>query len=148
MWIILVPIGSRHHILQGDFCELMFVGVADYGANTWQGGDFGWGALGVASGDDDFGQRILALDAADGGAGILIGGVCDSAGIQDYEVGFVGCCAGEAAGFELAFEGGAVGLGGAASEILDVVGGHGTIVAQSVRLRLPPEHASGQSSVP
>jgi hypothetical protein len=126
----------------------MFVGIADDRADSGQGGDFGGSALGVASGDDDFSEGILALDAADGGAGILIGGVCDSAGIQDYEVGFVGCGAGEAAGFELAFEGGAVGLGGAASEIFDVVGGHGTMVAQSVRLRLPPEHAGAQSSAP
>src|SRR5260370_4407731 len=34
---------------------------------------------------------------------------------------------GEAAGFELAFESCAVGLGGAASEVFYVVGGHGTV---------------------
>ena len=45
--------------------------------------------------------------------------------------------AGEAAGFELTFESGAIGLGGATSEVFDVVGGqgaiHGTIVAYARR---------------
>ncbi len=87
-------------------------------------------ALGVASGDNDFCQRILALNAADGGAGVLIGGIRDGASVQDDEVGLGGGGASEAAGFELAFEGGAVGLGGTASEVLHVEGGHRIIVAQ------------------
>src|ERR1700688_2878279 len=123
-------------ILEGDFGELMFVGVADYGGDTGQSGDFRGSALGVASGDDDFCHRILALHAADGGAGVLIGGIRDRAGVENYEVGVGRGSAGETAGFELAFESGAVGLSGAASEVFDVKSLHGTIVAHGRRLRL------------
>jgi hypothetical protein len=62
--------------------ELMFVGVADYCGDAWQCGDFVGSALSVASGDYDFCQRILARDAANGGAGVLIGGISDGTSIQ------------------------------------------------------------------
>jgi hypothetical protein len=115
---------------------LVFVGVADHGGDAGEGRDFFGSALGVASGDDDFCQRILALHAADGGAGVLIGGMGDGAGVHYYQVGFSGGGRCEAAGFELTFEGGAVGLSGAASEVFDVEGGHGTMVAHGASLRL------------
>jgi len=105
------------------------VGVADYGGDAGEGGDFFGCALGVASGDENFGVGIVALEAADGGAGVLVGGVSDGAGVEDDEVGVVFLGAGEAAGFELALERCAIGLGGAASEVFDVEGGHGDIVA-------------------
>ncbi len=62
----------------------MFVRVADHTANAGQGCDFLWGALCIASRNNNFSQRILALHPADGGAGILVGGIRDGAGIQDY----------------------------------------------------------------
>lgn len=127
--IVLISIRSCEAMVQGEFSELVFVGVADHAGDAGQGGDFRGGALGVASGDDDFSQRVLALNPADGGAGILIGGMCDGAGVQDDEVGLGGWRVGEAAAFELAFEGGAIGLSGAASKVFDVEGGHGTMVA-------------------
>ena len=68
----------------------MFVGVADYGGDAGECGDFFGGALGVASGDDDFRVGITALYAADGGAGVLIGGVGDGAGVEDDEIGVGG----------------------------------------------------------
>jgi hypothetical protein len=116
-------------ICQSDFGEVVFVGVADYCGHAGEAGDFFGGALSVASGDDDSCRGVLAADAADGGAGILIGGTCDGASIQNHQVGLAGRCAGQTAGFELAFEGGAVGLSGAASEVFDVEGGHEDIVA-------------------
>jgi len=117
-------------LIQDNFGQLVFVGVANDATDAGQGGDFRGSTLSVTSGDDDFSQRILALHAADGGAGILIGGMRNRAGVQDYEVGVGRGGAGQAAGFELAFERGAVGLGGAASEIFDVVSAHGIMVAQ------------------
>jgi hypothetical protein len=110
---------------QGDFGEAVFVGVADYGSDAGEGGDFFGGALGVASGDENFGVGIVTLEAADGGARVLVGGVSDGAGVEDDEVSFVFLGGSEAARFELALEGGAIGLGGAASEVFHVEGGHG-----------------------
>jgi len=107
----------------------MFVRVADHGTDAGQRRNFFGSALGIASGDDDFCQRILAPYAADGGASILIRGIRDRASIQNNKVGFSGAGADEAAVFELAFDGRPVGLGGATSEVFDVVGRHTTIVA-------------------
>ena len=104
---------------------MVFVGVANYGGYAGECGDFMGSALGITSGDDDFGVWILPLDAADGGAGILIGGGGDGAGVQQNQVGLRGGSVSEAASFELALEGGAIGLGGAAAKVFDVVGGHG-----------------------
>jgi len=126
---------------QNDVGELVFVGVADDGADAGERGNFFGSALGVASGDDNFCGRILAAYAADGGAGILIGGSGDGASVEQDEVGVGGGGAGQAASFELAFEGGAVGLSGAASEICDVKGGHGIMVAQAAEL-------CGHTSIP
>ncbi len=81
---------ERVMFLEHDFGELMFVRVADHSGYARQRGDFFGSALGVASGDNNFCQRILALHAANGGAGILIGGIGDGAGIQDDEVGLCG----------------------------------------------------------
>ena len=68
---------------QSDFCQLMLVGIADDQSHAGQRGDLFRGALRVTSGDHDSGLRILAADAADGGARILIGAGRDGAGIQD-----------------------------------------------------------------
>jgi hypothetical protein len=81
--------------------------------------------LGIASGDDNFCQRILALHTSNRRSRILVGGICHCTGVQDYEVGLSRGGAGETSSVELEFQGSAVGLGGAASEIFNVVGGHG-----------------------
>src|SRR5271156_3014261 len=109
----------------------MLMGVADHSGYAGQRRNFLGSALGVASRDNNLRQRILALHAPDGGARVLIGGTGYGAGIQYDEVGL--CCRGwvQPPRCELAFEDGAVGLSGAASEVFHVVGGHGTIVAQS-----------------
>src|ERR1700752_2060173 len=103
--------------------------IADDLGDAGDGGVFLGGALGVASGDDDLGVGILAVDAADGGAGIVIGGGGDGAGIEHDEFGAGGGGrARESLLLKLALDRGAVGLGGAASEILDVESCHGTSV--------------------
>jgi hypothetical protein len=70
------------------------------------------------------------MGAADGGAGIMIGGSGDGAGIQDDNSGggWIGGAL-KAALLELTLDGSAVGLGGAATEIFDVKAEHGTILA-------------------
>ena len=109
--------------------QQMLVRIADDLGDAADGGDFFGGALGVASGDDDLGVGILAVDAADGGTGIVIGGGGDGAGIEYNEFGFTRSGGGiESLLLELALDRGAVGLGGAASEILDVESCHGTSV--------------------
>jgi hypothetical protein len=59
----------------------MFVGVADYQAYAGERDDFFRGALGIAAGYYNSRFGILAADAADGGAGVLIGGGGDGAGV-------------------------------------------------------------------
>jgi hypothetical protein len=49
---------------------------------------------------------------------------------------------GQASAFELMFQSGAVGLGGAASEVFHVEGGHATMVAQVRRLRRMRQYAA------
>jgi hypothetical protein len=111
-------------IIEGDFCELMFVGVADYAGDTRQRGDFRGGALRITSGNDDLCERILPLRAADCGTRILIRGIGDGASVQNYQIRFGRWSEGKAPGFELAFESGAVGLSSTASEVFDVIGRH------------------------
>ena len=60
----------------------MFVRVADDLGHAGEGGDFFRGALRVAAGDDDLGFGIFAMNAADGGAGVLVGRGGDSAGVE------------------------------------------------------------------
>ena len=43
--------------------------------------------MGVAAGDDDFGERILGVDTADGGAGGTIGVGGYGAGVENYKFG-------------------------------------------------------------
>ena len=65
------------------------------------------------------------MDFADGVAGLGIGGGGDGAGVHDDDGGGVESRGeGAAAVEELALEGGAVGLRGAAAELLDEEGGH------------------------
>ena len=67
-----------------DFCQMVFVRVADYYAYAGERGDFFWGALSVASRHYDLCFGILAADAADGGARVLICCGRDRAGVHHY----------------------------------------------------------------
>ena len=90
-----------------------------------QGRDFFGGALGITACNYDACFGILAADSTDCGTGILIGACRDRTGVQNYDR-----CplrtrgAGQALFFELAFQGGAVGLRGAASEVFYKESGH------------------------
>jgi len=81
--------------------------------------------LRVAAGDDDLRGGIYGMELADGVAGLGVGGGGYGASVQDYHVGGAwGVCEGAATIEELAFDGGTVGLGGAAAELFDVKSGH------------------------
>jgi hypothetical protein len=117
-----------------DLGECVLVGVADDHGHAWESGDFFRGALRVATCDHDLGAGILAAYAADGGAGVLVRAGSHGAGVHYYHGGLGGSGgAGHAALFELAFEGGAVGLRGAAAEVFYVVSGHLVMLAHCVR---------------
>ena len=101
------------------------MGIADDPGDAGEGGEFIGGALGVAAGDDDAGGGVGGVEFADGVASLGIGCGCYGAGVDDDDVGACGFERGsEAAIEELAFEGGAVSLGGAAAELFDVERGH------------------------
>jgi hypothetical protein len=103
----------------------MLMGIANDDAHPGQGGEFFGSALGIASGDHDAGFGILPADAADGGAGVLIGAARDSAGIQNDHRSFARARrACESLVLELAFQSGSIGLCGATSEILYEETGH------------------------
>jgi hypothetical protein len=101
------------------------VRVADDLSDTWDRGNFFRRALGVASGNYDLSVRIFPMDAADGCAGIVIGSVSDGARIEHNEFSFCRSTgASQSTLFELALDRRAVGLGGSASEVLDVESCH------------------------
>ena len=106
----------------------MFVRVANHGADPGQSRDLLGRALRVASRNDDFCERILPPHPTNRGPSIRIPRIRHRAGVQNNKIGLSRSGASQAAGFELALEGRAVSLIGTATEILDVVGWHSTIV--------------------
>src|SRR5258708_38895393 len=131
----------------------MFVGVADDEADAGQRRDFFRSALCVASGHYDSCFRILAANAADRGARILVRAGGHGAGIHHDYGGLRrsrGAC--DTVLLELAFEGGAVSLSGAAAKVLYIVSGHVSYgnadftspqdrQSQKPRARAPAPHA-------
>lgn len=108
----------------------MLVRVADYQTYARKGGDFFGSALCVAAGDHDPGLGIFPMNAANGGAGVLVGGGGYGAGVEDSDSG-IGRLVGalQSALLKLTLDGRAVRLGGAASEILHVESSHASILA-------------------
>ncbi len=107
----------------------MLVRVADDERDAVERGNLLGSALGIASGHQDAGRRVGAMDAPDGGARILIGRRSDGAGIQNDDFGLgCGACPRQSALGQLAFNGRAVGLGGSTSEIFHVETAHQIII--------------------
>ena len=75
------------HRVQRDFSKLVLVRVADHRTYAREGGDFFRGALRVAAGDDDLAAGVVAMNAADGGAGVLVGRGGYGAGVEDNDSG-------------------------------------------------------------
>lgn len=96
------------------------VAVAENGGDAGERGQFLRGALGVAAGDDDAGQGVAAMGAADEGARGAVGLGGDAAGVDKNELGAVGDLKRMARGAEARGNGFAIGSGGAATEVLNV----------------------------
>ena len=75
-----------------DLPDRVFVGVAHDPFHAWQGGKFFGGALRVTTGDQDPACGVLAADATNCGAGVLVRGGGDSAGVQNDNFGLLGRC--------------------------------------------------------
>jgi len=101
------------------------VGVAHDVGDAGEGGEVFRGALGVAAGDDDPGSWVVGMKLTDGVASLGVGGGGNGASIKDHDVSR-GCGAswGAATVEELSLDGGAIGLGGAATELLNIKGRH------------------------
>jgi hypothetical protein len=110
--------GSRERIDEpGDFG---FVGIAYDPGDTGKRGQLFGSTLGVAAGDDDADGRVGGVKLSDGVAGLGVGGSGDGAGVDDDDVGSSGRGGSGATAVEqLALEGGAIGLRGAATELFD-----------------------------
>ena len=52
-----------------------------------KGGNFFGSALRVTSGDDELAAGVLAVNAADGGTGVLVGCGGDGAGVEHDDLG-------------------------------------------------------------
>lgn len=105
--------------------DLRLVGIAHDEGNSRESGELFGRALGVAAGDDDARGRIGGVKFADGVARLGIGGSGDGASVQDDDIGRVSLGSDLAALFaQLAFDGGAIGLRGAAAKLFDVESGH------------------------
>jgi len=79
-----------NNVVQGDLSQLVLMRVANDAADAGKGCDLFRGTLGIAAGYDDLGLRILATQAANRGAGILISGASDRAGIEHDHLGLSG----------------------------------------------------------
>ena len=122
--------------------NLCLMGITNHPFDAVHLREFIGRALGVAAGYENAGGGIFAADTADGGPRIVVRGRSDRAGVQDDDIGcFAGWREGKSASGDLGFERGAIGLCGAASEVLheELPMGHMLILAESFtvqRLRL------------
>ena len=116
-------------ITGGDLGKAMLVRIAHHERNAIEGGDLLGSALRIASGDEDAGRRVGAMNAADGRTRILIGGRGDGAGVQYNEFGFRRRAGSRQTAIgQLALNRRAVGLGGATSEVFYKETAHGSII--------------------
>src|SRR5258705_12380391 len=105
--------------------DLGFVGIADDKADARESRDFFRCALGVTTGYEDARCRIGSVNFANGIAGLSVSGGGDGAGVENHDVGQRRIGRERAALFaQLAFDGRAIRLGGAAAELLDKKGAH------------------------
>ena len=101
------------------------MGVADDQGNAGESGEVVRCALSVTTGDNDASGGIRRVNLTDGVASLSVGGGRDRAGVENNDVGrrAIGRD-GAALIAQLALNGGAIGLRGAAAELFNVEGGH------------------------
>src|SRR6266404_2482966 len=103
-----------------EFWDLGLVGIAYDKGDAGESGDFFGRALGVAAGNEDARSWIGRVNFANGVAGLSVSGGGDSAGIEDHDVGRRRIARERASLLaQLAFNGRAIRLGGAAAELSD-----------------------------
>lgn len=115
----------------------MLVRIADDLAHAGQDCNFFRRSLRVAASDHDLSRGVLAMNAANGGAGVLVGCGGYGAGVKNYKLrfrSFTGTF--QAALPQLAFESGTVRLRGPAAEIHHVESCHVSILTQDQRRML------------
>ncbi len=114
----------------GQFAEAMLVRVAHHQRDAVDGGDFLGGALRIASGNQDAGSGVQAMNAPDGRTRVVIGRRGDRTGVQHHDLG-LGRGGGTRQSLigQLAFNGCAIGLGGAAPEVFYIETAHGSIIS-------------------
>src|SRR4029077_3261187 len=101
------------------------MGIADDPGDSGECGQLFGGALGVTAGDDQADGGVGGVKLSNGVAGLSVGGGRDGGGVNDNNVGDGGSRGGGTATVEqLALEGRAIGLGGAATELFDEEGWH------------------------
>ncbi len=112
----------------GGFCgeqieelgDLRLVGIADDPRDSGKYGQFLGSALGIAAGGDNANGGIGGVKLSNGVAGLGVSGGRNGAGVDDDDVGGGGRGSRRAATIkQLALEGGAIGLRGAATELFD-----------------------------
>jgi len=106
------------------------MGISNHPSDAFERRNLFGNALRVASGNQDFGLRLLPADAADGRASVLIGRRSYRTGVENDDSG-VGSCvnAPQTVVRKLAFDGRPIRLRRAASEVLNVVTSHSAIIA-------------------
>jgi hypothetical protein len=108
------------------------MGVADDEGDAREGRDFFWGALGITAGYEDACGGIGSVDFAYGIASLGVSGSGDGACVKNDDVGCGRIGRKNAALFaELPLNGRAIGLSGAASELLDKECAHGSEAPES-----------------
>jgi hypothetical protein len=116
--------------------QFVFMRISDDQADAWERRNFLRRSLGVAAGYEYLRIRIVAVYAANGGASVLIRRRCNRASVENHDLRATrGAGTLETAIEQLPLDGSAVGLGGPASEVLNMVGRHGLIIL-SAKLRL------------
>src|SRR5258708_26852598 len=99
--------------------DLGLVGIADDPCHAGECGQLFGGGLGVATGGDNADAGIGGVKLSNGVAGLGICGGGDGAGVDDDDVGGGGRGSRSTSTVkQLALEGGAIGLGGAATELV------------------------------
>jgi len=127
--------GAASNVSANQFRDLVLVGIAHDPANSRQGSNFFRRALGVAAGHQDLAAGVGAMNAADGGASILVGGRGDGAGVQHHYLRLARLLGPfQPLSTQLLLQGSPVRLGGAAAKVLHVETGHGAIIGGRRRL--------------
>jgi hypothetical protein len=108
-----------------DFRSEGFVAVADDGGYSGKRGEFFGNSLCVATCGNDAGLRVLAMSAADVGAGFAVGFGSDAAGVDDDHIGFGGQALSRSGTVKQRGYGLSIGASSATAEVLNVEGnGH------------------------